>query len=215
MNAPAHAAVQLSVAAAAGAAVGVAVGVATPTPALYAVLVAWLVAVVVYLGWLWLACWHLDAQTTKKAAQREDPTRAGSDVLLLTAAVASLAGVVLVMDDAQHDKGAAMAAKVVVGILTVVASWFLVHSLYTEKYARLYYGQQAGGISFNTDEPPVWSDFAYISFTVGMTFQVSDTDLQSVAVRRLALTHMLLSYLFGAVIIAVTINTLAGITQGG
>jgi len=203
----------MTVAAGSGVVVGAVVSVATPV--LYGILTAWLVAVAVYLGWLWLGCWNLDADATRSAARREDPTRALSDVLLLTAAVASLAGVVLVMVDAQKDSGGGEAAKTVVGILTVVASWFLVHSLYTEKYARLYFYEQIGGISFNTDEAPVWTDFAYISFTVGMTFQISDTDLQTSAVRRLALTHMLLSYLFGAVIIAVTINTLAGITQGG
>jgi uncharacterized membrane protein len=60
---------------------------------------------------------------------------------------------------------------------------------------------------------PVWSDFAYLAFTIGMTFQVSDTDLQTSALRRIALRHMLVSYLFGAVIIAVTINLLAGLTH--
>jgi len=59
----------------------------------------------------------------------------------------------------------------------------------------------------------VWSDFAYLAFTIGMTFQVSDTDLQTSALRRIALRHMLVSYLFGAVIIAVTINLLAGLTH--
>jgi uncharacterized membrane protein len=57
----------------------------------------------------------------------------------------------------------------------------------------------------------VWTDFAYLSFTIGMTFQVSDTDLQTSVLRRLALRQMLISYLFGAVIIAITINLVAGL----
>jgi uncharacterized membrane protein len=79
------------------------------------------------------------------------------------------------------------------------------------KYAREYYVDQDGGIDFNMAQPPVWTDFAYLSFTIGMTFQVSDTDLQTTALRRLALRHMLISYLFGAVIIAITINVVAGL----
>ena len=70
-----------------------------------------------------------------------------------------------------------------------------------------------GGISFNEDARPSYSDFAYLAFTIGMTFQVSDTDLQNNDIRRLALRHMLLSYLMGAVIVAVTINLVAGMTK--
>jgi uncharacterized membrane protein len=81
-------------------------------------------------------------------------------------------------------------------------------------YARQYYTDEDGGIDFNSDEPPVWTDFAYVAFTIGMTFQVSDTDLQTPALRRLALRQMLISYLFGAVIIAITINLVAGLTNG-
>jgi uncharacterized membrane protein len=78
---------------------------------------------------------------------------------------------------------------------------------------REYYRDGGGGISFNTDGRPCYSDFAYVAFTIGMTFQVSDTDLQSNVLRRLALRHMLLSYLLGAVIIAVTINLIAGLAK--
>jgi len=88
-----------------------------------------------------------------------------------------------------------------------------VHTLFTTTYARAYFSADDGGIAFNMDRTPVWSDFAYLAFTVGMTFQVSDTDLQTSLLRRIALRHMLISYLFGAVIIAVTINLVAGLTK--
>jgi uncharacterized membrane protein len=77
-------------------------------------------------------------------------------------------------------------------------------------YARQYYGGLVGGIDFGS-ERPAYADFAYLAFTVGMTFQVSDTVLQSPALRRSVLKHALLSYVFGVAIIAATINLLAGL----
>ena len=73
------------------------------------------------------------------------------------------------------------------------------------RYARLYYAQD-GGIDFHTDEAPNFGDFLYIALTIGMTFQVSDTDLTSRAIRRTALRHALLSYMFGVAVFATTIN---------
>jgi uncharacterized membrane protein len=78
-------------------------------------------------------------------------------------------------------------------------------------YARLYYGDTPGGIEFNEPDRPDYLDFAYLAFTIGMTFQVSDTNLTSKAVRRTALRHGLVSYLFGAVIIALVINIVAAL----
>jgi uncharacterized membrane protein len=95
----------------------------------------------------------------------------------------------------------------------VVLSWGMVHTVFTARYARLYYTGTDGGIDFNSYDPPGYADFAYVAFTIGMTFQVSDTDLQTKAMRRTALRHALLSYLCGAVVIAVTINLLAGLAN--
>jgi uncharacterized membrane protein len=89
----------------------------------------------------------------------------------------------------------------------------MVHTIFTLRYARLYYVGRDGGIDFNQEQPPAYLDFAYFSFTVGMTFQVSDTDVQTPAVRRTVLRHALVSYLFGAVIVAGTINLIAGLTR--
>ena len=80
------------------------------------------------------------------------------------------------------------------------------------RYADLYYTQD-GGIDFNGDDVPDYRDFAYLAFTIGMTYQVSDTNLQTKAVRRTALRHALLSYLFGTAIIAVMINVVASIAR--
>jgi uncharacterized membrane protein len=85
--------------------------------------------------------------------------------------------------------------------------------VFTLRYAHEYYTEPVGGIDFKTDEPPDYQDFAYVAFTIGMTFQVSDTDVQGRKIRRTVLKHSLLSYLFGAVILAVLINVIAGIVK--
>lgn len=85
--------------------------------------------------------------------------------------------------------------------------------MYTVKYARLYYAAEPGGIDFNESVSQQYSDFAYLSFTIGMTFQVSDTDIQNTQIRRTALRHALLSFPLGAVIIATSINLISGLAK--
>jgi uncharacterized membrane protein len=75
----------------------------------------------------------------------------------------------------------------------------------------MYYEGAEGGVNFHQDEPPSYRDFAYLALTLGMTFQVSDTDLRTTAIRATALRHALLSYVFGTVILAATINLIAGL----
>jgi uncharacterized membrane protein len=93
--------------------------------------------------------------------------------------------------------------------VTIILSWGVVHTVYMLRYAHLYYNPPRGGIDFNGDEPN-YLDFAYLAFTLGMTYQVSDTDIQDQTIRRTVLAHTLLSYVFGTVIIAATINIVAG-----
>jgi uncharacterized membrane protein len=104
--------------------------------------------------------------------------------------------------------------QVGLGVLSVVLSWAMVHTLFTLRYAALYYGDPVGGIDFNSPDPPTYRDFAYLAFTIGMTLQVSDTTLESTALRRTALRHGLLSYLFGTGILATTVNLVASLRTG-
>jgi uncharacterized membrane protein len=97
----------------------------------------------------------------------------------------------------------------------VVGAWLVVHTVYTTWYALLYYSHDRGGIDFNQGEPPAYADFAYLAFTLGMTYQVSDTDLQTRPIRATALRHALLSYLLGAVVLATVINLVAGLGSNG
>jgi uncharacterized membrane protein len=204
---------QVTGAAVVGAIAATVVTVMSPVDAGYGALLGWDIAAVVYCSTVWVPSWRLDAEGTAAAAEQEDPSRAVTRALLLAAAIASLFAVVFTIADASHVSRAEQTPLVLLGIGSVVCSWFVVHTLFTMSYAREYYLAEDGGINFNMASAPVWSDFAYLAFTIGMTFQVSDTDLQTSALRRIALRHMLVSYLFGAVIIAVTINLLAGLTH--
>jgi uncharacterized membrane protein len=194
-----------------GAGVAVALGGKELAP-----MIGWDVTVLTYIAWVWLTVWPMDAAATKDLAGREDPTQASTDALILTAAVASLAAVAVVLVLASSAHGAAKAALAALAIVSVAMSWLMLHTLFTLRYALMYYRDKpVGGIDFNQDQPPRYSDFAYLGFTLGMTFQVSDTDLQTTDIRATALRHALLSYLFGAIILATTINLIAGLSSGG
>jgi uncharacterized membrane protein len=174
-------------------------------------LLGWDTAAVLYAGWLALVVLRRDATQTARRATTTDPDRVVTDVALLTAAVASLVAVALVLTGTEG--GASELVGVGVGLLSVVLSWTMVHTVYTLRYAAIYYGDPVGGIDFNSSEPPSYRDFAYLSFTIGMTFQVSDTALHSTALRRTVLRHALLSYLFGTGVLATTVNLVASLSS--
>jgi uncharacterized membrane protein len=166
---------------------------------------------ITFCAWTWLAIWPLSAEQAAALATREDPNRAIRDVIVLTAAAGSLGALGLVIVYGHDLTGLASAALALLAIFSVAVSWFSIHTIFTLRYAMLYYREPAGGIDFNQSERPDYRDFAYLALTLGMTFQVSDTNLQSSDIRGVALRHALLSYLFGAVILAATVNLVAGL----
>jgi uncharacterized membrane protein len=178
----------------------------------YAPVAGWAASCLVYIVWVWTIVWPFDPAQTRDHATREDPGSAISEVLVLVASVASLGAVAVLLIRSHDEKGFAEGAMAALAVASVALSWTLVHTLYTLRYARVYYGDPVGGIDFNNpDEPPRYSDFAYIAFDLGMTFQISDTSLQTSQLRAIVLGHTLLSYLFGSVVLATTINLVAGL----
>ena len=152
----------------------------------------------------------MSAEQTASHATRADPTGSMTDAIVIATSMASLAGVgyLLIAESAKRGEAYGAAA---IGIGSVVVSWFAVHTVFTLRYARLYYSGTPGGIGFSQTEAPTCGDFAYLAFTIGMAYQVSDTDLQTRKIRVTALQHSLLSYLLGAVILAMTINLIIGL----
>ncbi len=195
------------------ASVGVVVGILSAVlgAPYYAPLIGWDAAVLCFTVWLWLIVAPMDASETKAHASLEDPTRASTDLLLLTASVASLVGVGVVLVEASSSHGLDKGLLAGLAAGSVALSWLLVHTLFALRYSRLYHSV-GGGVDFNQKEPPRYLDFAYLAFTIGMTFQVSDTDIKSSAIRATALRHALLSYLFGAVILATAVNFIVGLS---
>lgn len=199
----------------AGTVAGLVVGIATAfsPSAVAAPLFGWVSAATVFVVWTWLEIWPQDADATAAHARREDPSRPVADVACLGAAVASLVAVGILLVGVGSAKGTIKLLEIGLAIAAVLADWALVHTVFTLRYARTYFGPGLGAIDFNQDGPPRYSDFAYVAITIGLTFQVSDTDLRTNVFRRLAVQHMLLSYLMGAIFIAITINLVAGMTK--
>lgn len=176
-------------------------------------LVGWDVLALVFCGWVWIGVWGLDADSTQRHARREDPARELADLLLLGAALASLVAVGAVLFGIGHADGSAKYYQAGFALFSVFVSWALVHTVFMLRYARLYYTAPFGGIDFNQTASPRYSDFAYLAFTVGMTFQVSDNEITDGDTRRAVLRQALLSYPLGAVIIAAAINLISGLAK--
>jgi uncharacterized membrane protein len=176
-------------------------------------LIGWDILALVFCGWVWSTVWRLDPEATASHANCENPSRDLADLVLLGAAAASLIAVGAVLFGAGSANGNLKYVEAGFALASVFVSWTLIHTVFTLKYARLYYCGQAGGIDFNEPDDPQYSDFAYLSFTIGMTFQVSDTDIKAKQIRRTALRHAWLSFPFGAVIIATSINLVAGLAK--
>lgn len=194
---------------------GFGAGVATylNTRLAYVPAVGWIVASTVYLLWTWAVIVRMDTAATREQAlfHERDGTRHSAHVIVLTASLASLAGVGYLLyatSGTEHDLAAGA-----VGVLSVVASWLTIHTIYTLRYARLYFtaaDTKNPGIDFAGDAP-TYLDFAYVAFTVGMAYSVSDNTVDSRRMRVTVLSQALLSYLLGTVIIAIVLNLVAGL----
>ncbi len=152
--------------------------------------------------------WRMSPTETREHSTREDFTPIVDEAVVIVTTLAGLVAVITLFAltySTSEPFGAAM------GLLAVTGVWGMIHVMYTARYAHQYYSEPEGGIDFNTDDPPRYADFFYFSFNLGMTYQVSDTNVSTTALRSMILRHCLLSFFFGAVIIAATINLVAGI----
>jgi uncharacterized membrane protein len=174
----------------------------------------WDAAALTFLAVVWFAIYPKDADETRMLARAEDFSRATADIVLLSASVASLAAVAFVLVKAGNSASDRW-MLIALAVATVALAWASVHTVYVLRYAGLFYEPHDPPIvviDFNDESyRPDYHDFAYLAVTIGMTYQVSDTTLKTQAIRRAALRHALLSYVFGTVIVAVTINVVASL----
>ena len=177
-----------------------------------AILLGYDAAVLTFVLWVFAIIWPMGHEQTARFALREDPSRVGADVILILASLASLVAVGFALYEAHFSTGLQHTVLTLVGIFSVVLSWILIHTIYALRYARLFYaGIAEGGVNFKKDHNPTYSDFIYLAFTIGMTFQVADTDLLGSEFRKTVLRHALLAYVFGTVIVATTVSLIAGL----
>jgi uncharacterized membrane protein len=178
----------------------------------YAPTVGWCISAAIYSTWVWIVIHNKDAKQTKSVAGSEEPSRSIADLLVVILSIASLFSVAFVLVQASMSHGAMKLLLALLALVSVALSWLLLHTLYTLRYAELYYFRNQGGVDFNQKEDPQYTDFAYLAFVLGMTFQVSDTNITNHAIRITILKHALLSFLFGSVILASTVNLIAGLS---
>ncbi|MEV0112856.1 DUF1345 domain-containing protein [Streptomyces sp. NPDC050844] len=205
---PSSAVPRLSSAVVVGAVAGVVVGIASGIP--LGVLAGIAVTELAFVVAGWMVLWPMDAKVTRDNARREDFRPVIEELVVVATALCGLVAIVLLLLLGDTDSGHAGAAVALGGVFM---SWAALHLMYAARYAYMYY-TASGGIDFNSDDPPAYRDFLYFSYNLGMTYQVSDTDVSSSTIRSVVLRHSVLSYVFGTSILATTINLVTGIVTG-
>lgn len=171
---------------------------------------------------MFLAWWRIllaDAKTAVASAKLQDTNRSIIFAIVLVAACGSLFAVAYLLSTAKNVPGTRQVQHVGLAAITVIFSWCFIHTIFALHYAHAFYrqidegGERGDGLNFPGCEDPDFLDFAYFSFVIGMTFQVSDVAITSRRIRRLSLVHALLSFLFNTVILALAINVASGLVQ--
>jgi uncharacterized membrane protein len=182
-------------------------------------IVAWDAFAIVDLVFVWIVISTRDPYEVRRTAGQQDASATFLFALVITAANASLFAAALLLGSAKGLDTSALVLHVSLAILSVACSWFLVHTLFAMRYAHRYYhdahkvdrAKVTGGLIFPGDQSPTYMDFAYFSFVIGMTCQVSDVQISSRSLRRLSLLHGLISFAFNTAILAMFVNIIAGL----
>jgi uncharacterized membrane protein len=169
----------------------------------------------------WLGILFADARTSIRTAKLEDAGRIMIFAFVIMAALTSLFAVAVLIGEAKGLSKAIVTGHLLLAGGTVISSWVLVHTVFTMRYAHAFYRQsdddqtstEGAGVEFPNEKEPDFLDFAYFSFVIGMTCQVSDVQISARGIRRLALVHGILSFVFNTVILALTINLASGLVS--
>ncbi|MBB3967895.1 DUF1345 domain-containing protein [Mucilaginibacter phyllosphaerae] len=173
---------------------------------------------IIVLDWITILWAH--PKEIRKIASLQDSSRFTIFLFVMVASLVSLLAIFLLLKSTKNQSEDAVAGAVVLAMSAVVISWWLVHSVFTMRYAHLYYNTvgdkktSVGGLEFPGDEKdPDYLDFVYFSFVIGMTFQVSDVEISSKQIRRLAWGHGLIAFAFNTAIVALSINVISGLVS--
>ncbi len=172
---------------------------------------------VVTLVLLWSAIITADTDRIRAVAATEDLSRTLSSIFVVVAAGASLLGVVALLGTIHSLGKIALAQHVALSVVAVGSAWLLVHTVFTLRYAHIYYdanpdGSDVGGLDFPGSDPePDYLDMAYFSFVIGMTAQTADVTISGRTLRRVALLHGLISFVFNTSLVALVVSGVAGI----
>lgn len=184
-------------------------------------LIGWNASVLSFLGLAYAKILTAAPEEISHTARRQDEPRVAILLVAMLAAVTSLVAIGFLLQQAQAAPSRHRAALIGLAGLTVITAWVLVHTLFIFHYAHVYYGdrkepgQADRGLDFPGGERPDYRDFAYFTFCIAMTSQVSDVQVTSPRLRRLVWIHSLFSFAFYTVILALTINLVAGLIQSG
>jgi uncharacterized membrane protein len=175
-------------------------------------LVTWDVGIVAYLAMVTVLMARSTHKDIRYHSAMQDEGAIGLLVLSVTATVASLGAVFADLAAIDRSKPG-FGMDVTLALATVVLSWTFTHTIFALHYAHEYYGtgRHARGLNFPGDEPPDYWDFVYFSFVLGMTFQVSDVAITNKGIRRLAVAHGALAFMFTVTILAVAVNIAASL----
>lgn len=186
------------------------------------VMCAWVGFAIVMLALSWTIMLTAHPKEIMHIAKNQDLSRTLLFLIILVASFVSLVTIVLMLRELPDPGEKGYYFNVMLSIASVGCSWFLIHTVFTSHYAHLYYTcktdeaidkEHRGGLEFPNEKSPDFRDFAYFSFVIGMTFQVSDVEITSGILRRRVLLHGLISFLFNTIILAVSINIIAGMVH--
>lgn len=183
-------------------------------PVLIKWVIGWISFAIIYIIACWLVIFTMPIAEIKKRASQEDGSKVYVFVMILVACFASMFAVLMLISSKQNQNISDV-VLVPVAVSGMVASWFLVHTVFIFHYAHMYYKEEKSGdgLDFPGDEEPDYLDFSYFSFVLGCTFQVSDVEITAKNIRRLALLHGLLAFALNTFVVALTINVIAGMTS--
>jgi len=175
-------------------------------------LVAWDTGVVCYLALAWIMALRSSTRMQERAAE-EDEGAVVVLVLTLAASLASLAAIAVELAGLRAGQADQQTFRLSIAAVTILCSWFFVHTIYAIHYAHEYYGDhgERRGLAFPHESRPDYWDFLYFSFNLGAAAQTSDVVIVSRRMRRLAFVHTILSFLFNTTILALAVNAGAGL----